>query len=35
MSPRRTAHCFLPHSDSADGVKTWKPLNVLVSWAGG
>jgi spectinomycin phosphotransferase/16S rRNA (guanine(1405)-N(7))-methyltransferase len=29
------AHFFLPHSDSADDAKTWKLLNMLVSWADG
>jgi spectinomycin phosphotransferase/16S rRNA (guanine(1405)-N(7))-methyltransferase len=29
------ARFFRPHSDSADDVKTWKLLNVLVSGAGG
>lgn len=29
------ARFFGPHADSADDVKTWKLLNVLVSWADG
>ena len=29
------ARFFRPHSDSADDVKTWKLLNMLVSGAGG
>ena len=29
------ARFFRPHADSADDVKTWKLLNMLVSWADG